>query len=37
MNKGGLELDVKGMRAFMPSGQVDLYFQKDISTFIGQR
>jgi small subunit ribosomal protein S1 len=37
MNKGGLELDVKGMRAFMPAGQVDLYFQKDISTFIGQR
>ncbi|HEY8751840.1 MAG TPA: S1 RNA-binding domain-containing protein [Tepidisphaeraceae bacterium] len=36
MNKGGLEVDVKGMRAFMPSGQVDLYFQKDISTFIGQ-
>jgi small subunit ribosomal protein S1 len=37
MNKGGLELDVKGMRAFMPAGQVDLYFQKDISTFIGQK
>jgi small subunit ribosomal protein S1 len=37
MNKGGLELEVKGMRAFMPSGQVDLYFQKDISTLIGQR
>jgi small subunit ribosomal protein S1 len=37
MNKGGLELDIKGMRAFMPSGQVDLYFQKDISTLIGQR
>lgn len=36
MNKGGLELDVKNMRAFMPAGQVDLYFQKDISTFIGQ-
>ena len=37
MNKGGLEVDVKGMRAFMPSGQVDLYFQKDISVYIGQR
>jgi small subunit ribosomal protein S1 len=37
MNKGGLELDVKGMRAFMPSGQVDLYFMKDISVFLGQR
>jgi small subunit ribosomal protein S1 len=37
MNKGGLELEIKTMRAFMPAGQVDLYFQKDISTFIGQR
>jgi small subunit ribosomal protein S1 len=37
MNKGGLEMDVKGMRAFMPSGQVDLHFMKDISTFLGQR
>ncbi len=37
VNKGGLELQVKNMRAFMPAGQVDLYFQKDISTFIGQR
>src|SRR2546423_1264141 len=37
MNKGGLELDVKSMRGFMPAGQVDIYFQKDISTFIGQK
>ena len=37
MNKGGLEVDIKGMRAFMPAGQVDLYFQKDISTFLSQR
>ncbi|HEV8603911.1 MAG TPA: S1 RNA-binding domain-containing protein [Tepidisphaeraceae bacterium] len=37
MNKGGLELQIKNMRAFMPAGQVDLVFQKDISTFIGQR
>jgi len=37
MNKGGLELEIKGMRAFMPAGQVDLYFQKDISTFLGQK
>ena len=26
LNKGGLELEVKDMRAFMPAGQVDLYF-----------
>jgi small subunit ribosomal protein S1 len=37
VNKGGLELSVKNMRAFMPAGQVDLYFQKDISTFLGQK
>ncbi|CAN5600747.1 hypothetical protein BH10PLA1_BH10PLA1_16240 [soil metagenome] len=37
MNKGGLELEIKGMRAFMPAGQVDIYFQKDLSTLIGQR
>ncbi len=37
MNKGGLELQIKNMRGFMPAGQVDLYFQKDISVFIGQR
>ena len=37
MNKGGLEVDVKGMRAFMPAGQIDLYFHKDISVFLGQR
>jgi len=37
MNKGGLELSIKNMRAFMPAGQVDIFFHKDISTFIGQR
>lgn len=37
MNKGGLELQVKSMRAFMPAGQVDLYFNKDLSVFLGQK
>jgi small subunit ribosomal protein S1 len=37
MNKGGLELQIKNMRAFMPAGQVDLYFNKDISVYIGQK
>lgn len=37
VNKGGLELEVKNMRAFMPAGQVDIGFVKDISTYIGQR
>ncbi len=35
--KGGLEVDVKGMRAFMPASQVDLYFVQDISVYLGQR
>ncbi len=37
MNKGGLELDVKGMRAFMPAGQVDIYFNPDLAVFTGQK
>ncbi len=37
LNKGGLELEVKNMRAFMPAGQVDLYFNPDLSVFIGQK
>ncbi len=36
-NKGGLELEVKGMRAFMPAGQVDLYHVPDLTQFVGQR
>lgn len=39
MNKGGLECRVgqTAIRAFMPSGQVDVEFHKDISVFIGQK
>ena len=37
MNKGGLELEIKGVRAFMPAGQVDIFFNRDISVFIGQK
>lgn len=37
VNKGGLEIEVKGMRAFMPAGQVDLYFNPDLSVFLNQR
>jgi small subunit ribosomal protein S1 len=37
MNKGGLELQIKSMRAFMPSGQVNLFFEKDISVYLGQK
>jgi len=37
MNKGGLELQIKAMRGFMPSGQVALFFEKDISVYLGQK
>jgi small subunit ribosomal protein S1 len=37
VNKGGLEIDVKGMRAFMPAGQVDVYHVPDLSQFVNQK
>ncbi len=37
VNKGGLELEVKSIRAFMPAGQVDIYHVPDLDQFIGQR
>lgn len=37
VNKGGLEIDVKGMRAFMPAGQVDLFHVPDLNQFINQK
>jgi small subunit ribosomal protein S1 len=37
VNKGGLELTVKTMRAFMPAGQVDIYHVPDLSQFINQK
>jgi small subunit ribosomal protein S1 len=37
VNKGGLELEVRKMRAFMPAGQVDLYFNPDLSVFLNQK
>ncbi|MCH2136763.1 MAG: S1 RNA-binding domain-containing protein [Phycisphaerales bacterium] len=36
-NKGGLELDVSGHKAFMPAGQVDLRHIEDLDVFIGQK
>src|SRR5438874_7623840 len=36
MNKGGLEVDVQGLRGFIPASQVDLRFMKDISSLLGQ-
>jgi small subunit ribosomal protein S1 len=37
INKGGLELSVKGMRAFMPAGQVDVYHVPDLAQFMNQK
>ncbi|HKQ46516.1 MAG TPA: S1 RNA-binding domain-containing protein [Phycisphaerae bacterium] len=36
MNKGGLEVDIDGLRGFIPASQVDLHFLKDISALLGQ-
>ena len=36
MNKGGLEVDIQGLRGFIPASQVDLRFMKDISSLLGQ-
>jgi len=36
VNKGGLELQVGSLRAFMPAGQVDRNHIDDLSTLIGQ-
>jgi small subunit ribosomal protein S1 len=36
-NKGGLELDIKKMRAFMPAGQVELFHVPDFAGYVGQK
>lgn len=36
MNKGGLDIDIGGARAFLPSSQVDTRPTKDISVLIGE-
>jgi small subunit ribosomal protein S1 len=37
VNKGGLELEVAGHRAFMPAGQVSLDHIPDLSIFVGEK
>ena len=37
VNKGGLELEVAGHRAFMPAGQVSLDRVADLSVFVGEK
>lgn len=36
-NKGGLELTINGIRAFMPISQVELYRIEDLSPYVGQK
>lgn len=36
MNKGGLEVDLKGIRAFLPASQASNTFLKDVSVLIGE-
>ncbi len=36
-NKGGLEMEVKGIRGFIPAGQVDIYHVPELADFVGQR
>jgi len=37
VNKGGLDLEVAGHRAFMPASQVDLHRIEDLTPLIGQK
>lgn len=37
VNKGGLEVDVNGIRGFMPISQIDLYRVEDTNQYLNQR
>jgi small subunit ribosomal protein S1 len=37
VNKGGLDLEIAGHRAFMPAGQVGLEHIPDLSVFVGEK
>ena len=36
-NKGGLEVDLGGLRAFVPASQIDVRFVEDTARFVGQK
>ena len=36
-NKGGLEVNIGSMRAFLPAGQVDLAYVESLEPFVGQK
>lgn len=35
--KGGLEVEMSGIRAFCPASQIDINFVEDLETFVGER
>ena len=37
VNKGGLEVDLGGIRGFVPTSQIDVRFVEDTQQFVGQR
>jgi len=37
LNKGGLEVEVAGMRAFCPISQIDMRFVEDATLYVGQK
>ncbi len=37
LNKGGLEIDLGGVRAFCPTSQIDIRFVEDPGVFVGQK
>ncbi len=37
VTKGGVEVQVAGVRAFCPASQLDLHYIEDMETFVGQR
>ncbi len=36
-NKGGVELELSGHKAFMPAGQVALHHKEDLSVYVGEK
>lgn len=36
-NKGGLEVTVSNIRAFLPASQVDLYYIEDLKPYVGEK
>ncbi len=37
VTKGGVEVQIAGVRAFCPASQLDLHYIEDMETFVGQR